>query len=110
MKPKVQSFQIFWYLVRTKLEPTTEKGIFVGYSKISKAYKIYILSLRKIMVRRDVMLEEDRAFKRSHDSEATDQKQKAPNDEVSPIPANARDQSSDQEEAKIVSSNNEGCS
>ena len=27
---------------RTKLEPTAEKGIFVGYSETSKAFRIYI--------------------------------------------------------------------
>ena len=27
---------------RTKLEPTVEKGIFVGYSETSKAFRIYI--------------------------------------------------------------------
>ena len=30
---------------RTKLEPTTEKGIFVGYSETSKAFRIYIPAL-----------------------------------------------------------------
>ena len=27
---------------RTKLEPTTEKGILVGYNKTTKGYRIYI--------------------------------------------------------------------
>jgi hypothetical protein len=54
-KPNVGHFRIFGCLTfshvpsekRTKLEPTTEKGIFVGYNETSKAYHIYILSLRK---------------------------------------------------------------
>jgi hypothetical protein len=45
-KPEVGHFRIFGCLTyshvpfekRTKLEPTTEKGIFVGYSETSKAF------------------------------------------------------------------------
>ena len=48
-----------------KLEPTAEKGILVGYSETSKGYRIYILEQRKIVVRRDVRFEENRAFRKS---------------------------------------------
>ena len=49
-KPEVGHFRIFGCLTyshvpskkRTKMEPTAEKGIFVGYDEISKAYRIYI--------------------------------------------------------------------
>ena len=44
---------------RTKLEPTAEKGILVGYSETTKGYRIYIPKQRKIVVRRDVKFEED---------------------------------------------------
>ena len=44
---------------RTKLEPTVDKGIFVGYSETSKAYRIYYLAKRKVVVRRDVKFEEE---------------------------------------------------
>jgi hypothetical protein len=37
-----------------KLEATIEKGILVGYNETSKAYHVYILALRKIVVRMDV--------------------------------------------------------
>ena len=50
---------------RTKLEPMAERGIFVGYSETSKAFRIYLPSLRKIVLRRDVRFEEDRAFRKS---------------------------------------------
>jgi hypothetical protein len=50
---------------RTKLEPTTEKGILVGYSDTSKAYRVYIPTLRRKVVRRDVRFEEDRAYRKS---------------------------------------------
>jgi hypothetical protein len=47
--------------------------MFVRYSKISKAYHIYIPSLRKIFVRRNVRFEEDRAFRRTLDVEKGEQ-------------------------------------
>jgi hypothetical protein len=33
---------------RTKMEPSGKKGVFVGYSEISKAYRIYVPGQRKI--------------------------------------------------------------
>ena len=58
-KPEVSHFRIFGCLnfshvpfeKRTKLEPTTERGIFVGYDEISKAFHIYLLALMKVVVR-----------------------------------------------------------
>jgi hypothetical protein len=38
---------------RNKLEPSRKKGIFVGYSDSSKAYRIYILEQHKIEFRTD---------------------------------------------------------
>jgi hypothetical protein len=54
-KPEVIHFRIFGCPVfvhvpkekRTKLDPSGWKGIFVGYSDTSKAYRIYILGHRK---------------------------------------------------------------
>ena len=54
---------------RTKLEPTAEKGIFVGYDETAKAFCIYLPSQRKVVVRRDVKFEEEWAFKKSRESE-----------------------------------------
>jgi hypothetical protein len=72
-KPKVGHFQIFGCITysyvpskkRTKLEPMAERGIFVGYSETSKALRIYLPSLRKTVLRRDVQFEEDGAFRKS---------------------------------------------
>jgi hypothetical protein len=36
---------------RTKLDPTEERGMLVGYSEVSKAYKIYIPALRRVVER-----------------------------------------------------------
>jgi hypothetical protein len=80
-KLEVGHFRIFGCLTyshvpsekRTKLEPTTEKEIFVGYSETSKAFHIYIPSLRKTVLRRDVRFEEDRAFRKSRGTERGEQ-------------------------------------
>jgi hypothetical protein len=53
---------------RTKLDRTTQQGILVGYSKVSKSYHIYIPPHRKVVVSRDVRFEEDKAFARSLES------------------------------------------
>jgi hypothetical protein len=58
---------------RTKLDPTAQQGILVGYSEVSKAYRIYIPPLRKVVVSRDVRFEEDRAFARSLESSRADE-------------------------------------
>ena len=65
---------------KTKLEPTSERGIFVGYSETSKAYKIYIPTQRKIIVRRDVKFEGDRTFRKSRGdpSPVEDREREAP--------------------------------
>ena len=47
---------------RTKLDPSGKKGIFVGYSEISKAYRIYFLGFKKIDISKDVTFDEDSAY------------------------------------------------
>jgi hypothetical protein len=80
-KPEVGHLRIFGcttfsyvpFEKRTKLEPTTERGIFVGYSETSKAFCIYLPSLRKTVLRRDVRFEEDGAFRKSRGTEKGEQ-------------------------------------
>jgi hypothetical protein len=50
---------------RTKLEISSRKGLFVGYSETSKTYRVYILEQRKTIVSRDEKLWEDFASKKS---------------------------------------------
>jgi hypothetical protein len=72
-RPDVEHLRIFGCLTfshvpfekRIKLDPTTEKGILVGYSKVSKASWIYIPALRRVVVRRYARFEEEKAFRRS---------------------------------------------
>jgi hypothetical protein len=52
---------------RTKLNPTANKGILVGYSEASKAYRIFVPACRKIIVCRDVQFQEERALRRLRD-------------------------------------------
>jgi hypothetical protein len=72
-KPEVGHFHIFGCITysyvpsekRSKMEPMVERGIFVGYSETSKDFRIYLTSLRKTVLRRDVRFEEDGAFRKS---------------------------------------------
>ena len=50
-----------------KLDSTSIKGIFVGYNYSSKAYRIYIKEGRQIEVSRDVIFDENHAYKRTKD-------------------------------------------
>jgi hypothetical protein len=50
---------------RNKLDPSGKKGIFVGYSEVSKAFRIYIPSHHHIEISRDVTFDEDAALKKS---------------------------------------------
>ena len=66
---------------RSKLEPSGRKGIFVGYSESSKAYRVYTPSFRLIETSRDVTFDEDTTFNRSslnHAEEVHDEKPEAP--------------------------------
>ena len=44
---------------RANLDPSGRKGIFIGYSDTSKAYRIYFLGFKKIDISRDVAFYED---------------------------------------------------
>ena len=52
---------------RKNLDPSREKVLLVGYSEISKAYRIYIPTRRRIIMNMDVKFDEDRALWRSLD-------------------------------------------
>jgi hypothetical protein len=75
--PEVGHFRIFGCITysyvpsekRTKMDPMAERGIFVGYSETSKAFCIYIPSLRNTVLRRDVRSEEDESFRKSRGTE-----------------------------------------
>lgn len=74
-KPKVGPFTIFGSIAychvpddkHTKLDQTTKKGFFVVYNETSKTYRIYIPSIRKIIVRWDVNFQEEKAFSQFHE-------------------------------------------
>jgi hypothetical protein len=73
VKPEIGHFRIFGCPIyfdvpkekRSKLDPSGRKGTFVGYSEPSKVYRIYILGQRQIEVSRDVIFEEEIAYRRS---------------------------------------------
>ena len=80
-KPDVGHFRIFGSLAychisgdtRTKLDQTGERGYFVGYSETSKAYRIFIPGTKRIIVKRDIRLMEENAFRMSRDFLEDDQ-------------------------------------
>jgi hypothetical protein len=81
---------------RKKLEPSGKKGIFVGYSESSKAYRIYVPSQQKVETSRDVTFNENTTFNRSrqsHSDEVHDE------DHVAPRIADAEGEPSTFEEA-----------
>lgn len=60
-KPEVSHFIIFGNVAychvpdekHTNLDQTADKGFFIGYNETSKAYRIYIPSNKKIVVRQN---------------------------------------------------------
>ena len=72
-RPEIGHIRIFGCLVyyhvltkrRTKIEPTLESGILVGYGETSKAYRVYIPALKRTVVRRDMRFEEENAYRKS---------------------------------------------
>ena len=76
-KPDVSHFKIFGSSVyvhvtknaRKKLEPTTEVGIFVGYTGTPHNYRVYFPNNRMTVVRWDIKLNEEKAMKFSLERE-----------------------------------------
>jgi hypothetical protein len=50
---------------RNKVDPSGNKGIFVGYCEVSKAFRIYIPSQHHIEISRDVTFDEYAVLKKS---------------------------------------------
>jgi hypothetical protein len=72
-KPEVSHLKIFGCPVfihipkekRNKMEPSENKGIFVGYCEVSKAFRIYIPGHCHIEISRDMTFDEEVALKKS---------------------------------------------
>ena len=83
------------------MEPSSGKGLFVGYNETSKAYRVFIPEQRKTVISRDVKFEEDFASKKSHDPilVTKDEEQEASKvDPRSPVVSNSWQQPSGEEE------------
>jgi len=100
--PEVSDFRIFGSLAyclipeekRKKLDQIAEKGYLVGYSENAKAYKIYLPGSKKVVVRRDVKIMEDRAFRKSREMPSEEQSREEPL--VKPLqPTGVKNSSSD---------------
>ena len=63
---------------RSKLDPSGKKGLFVGYSEQSKAYRIYIPGCRQIELSKDVTFDEDSAFRKSRKDKEDEEEHETP--------------------------------
>jgi hypothetical protein len=99
-KPNIENLRIFGCPVyshipkdkRNKLERSGKKGIFVGYSDSSKAYRIYIPEQHKIEVRRYVIFNERMAFRKSIEEIIEEEELEEPNEENTENENNEKDQ------------------
>jgi hypothetical protein len=99
-KPNVENLRIFGCFVyshipkdkRNKLEPSGKKGIFVGYSESSKAYRIYITEQHKIEVSRDMAFNEKMAFKKSIEKSIEEEEHEEPIEESTENQNNEKEQ------------------
>jgi hypothetical protein len=65
-KPSIKHLKVFGCICyvqipkekRYKLDETSEKCIFVGYSSMSKGYRLYNLKTNKVIISRDVLFDE----------------------------------------------------
>ena len=69
---------------RKKLNLSEKKGLFVGYSEQSKAYRIYIPWYRQIKLSRDVTFDEDTTFKKSKKDKEDEEEHETPKSTESP--------------------------
>ena len=94
---------------RSKLDASGNKGMFVGYSETSKAYRIYVTGQREVEICLDATFDEDVALKKvrnlpsskedEEDEEARKQEEskddpmpdvEGPMDPIDPPPSNKR--------------------
>ena len=91
---------------RAKLEPSGKKGVFVGYSDYSKAYRVYISGQRHIEVNRDVIFHEEAVFHKVLELSTEDEVSalEFPNSEIQ------REEEKFEDQIPYVSANNENAS
>ena len=56
----------------SKLDPSGKKGIFVGYSESSRAYRIDFPGFKKMDISRDIIFDEDSTYNKSRKRHAED--------------------------------------
>ena len=63
---------------RLNLDPSGKKGLFVGYSEQSKAYRIYILGYRQIELTRYFTFDKDTTFRKSNKDKEYEEEHETP--------------------------------
>lgn len=84
IKPPVKNMRFSYVsqVKRDKLDKKTEPGVFIGYSSISKAYRIFQSQSGKIIVSRDVKFLEDEQWDWNEDSRVLNKNSKLHYDEL----------------------------
>jgi hypothetical protein len=86
---KIFGCPIYFHFPKDKkkiLEPSGKKGIFVGYSESSKAYRIYIPKQHKVEIRKVVTFNENMAFKKSIEETIEEEEYEETNEERTCLP------------------------
>ena len=91
-RPEVSHLKVFGCPVfihipkekRSKLDPSRKKGLFVGYSEQSKAYRIYIPGYHQIELSKDVTFDEDSTFRKSRKYKEDEEEHENPKTVESP--------------------------
>jgi len=76
-RPNVGHFKIFGSSIychvtkdaQKKIEPTTELGIFLGYTDTPHNYRVYLPTSQRIVVRRDLKIDEQKVMRVSLERE-----------------------------------------
>ena len=63
---------------KIEVGPLGKKGLFVGYSEQSKAYRIYIPGYPQIELSRDVKFDEDTTFRKSRKNQEDEEERETP--------------------------------
>ena len=99
-RPEVSHLKIFGCPVyihipreeRLKLDPLEKKGLFVGYSEESKAYRIYIPGYSQIELSRDVTFDEDSTFRKLRKNKEDEEEHETPKTIESPKEVRVEDE------------------
>jgi hypothetical protein len=93
-KPTISHFKVLFGSVayahipdqrRTKLDDKSKKYVFIGYDEKTKAFKLFDTIEKKVVVSRDVQVNEESAWDWKNQKEVTQKKEKGESSTTAPI-------------------------